>query len=730
MTIQVLCEKLLCCSLLGMSLSMSPLMAQNYQGSSNYLKPGPRATTELVMNLTISGTAITGAIGIGSTVASIPASGTKNGQICTVGMNGGITYTGVCTPTSFSGTYSVGAQSGTFSLTASGAVTAPFAAPTAAPATAVAAPVRAAATRGVASPVGGGAPAPANGVVSWLAAPPGATPAAVPATVAPVAARPAAVAVAKPIVAAPPVAQVQQRAANPVAGGAAVPAVAANGVVGWLAAPPQAQPPPPVVVPWLAATGGPAQGVTPIGTGQQGGAPPAPTPPPVWTPVPVGPPTPTPPVGPAILPGPWPCGVEPGNAAATGGAGGLCNGSGSRPAPTPVPVPPVPPPAPVPPTPPGEATCPISSPMPQLYQGTLMTAGGVQEPIAFNLQTEGGTVGGMIQVGLTGLSNTVSGTRVGQLCSVRTNLGAVFQGICDGKTFNGTYNTAAGPMHFATSLPAGLGTTWTTACGAGPQPLPAPTPVPAPVVCPAAAAQAYRGTAQFQDNKFGMTMDLVFNGANITGMETLSSPGTLLVPTNPLTGTRIGDHCTLNLGGIDAGRVLDGTCVGHTFSGTIIAKGFNMLVSLTDTTPAATVGCVAPTPPNHLAVGPPVPGPVPQPVTPQVWRYCGMFGNVTAQFSGAIEFDLAAPGTWTNAQLIIGQPLTSNVHGDFGGGAMSGSWAPTCAGQSTAGFEITWAKCSATEISGNYKIMGGLGVQENGTFDATYTTAAACPEPK
>jgi len=151
-----------------------------------------------------------------------------------------------------------------------------------------------------------------------------------------------------------------------------------------------------------------------------------------------------------------------------------------------------------------------------------------------------------------------------------------------------------------------------------------------------------------------------------------------------------------------------------------------MFVSVTDTTPGAPAGCVDPTPPNQLTVVPPVPGPVPPPVL----RYCGMFGNITAQFSGAIEFDLSAPGTWTNAQLIIGQPLTANVPRDFGSGAMSGSWAPTCGGQSTAGFEITWAKCSATEINGNYSIMGGNGQQQNGTFDAKYTTATACPQPQ
>ena len=50
---------------------------------------------------TISGTAITGAIGIGSTVASIPASGTKNGYVYTVSGVSGTpagTYNAIASP--------------------------------------------------------------------------------------------------------------------------------------------------------------------------------------------------------------------------------------------------------------------------------------------------------------------------------------------------------------------------------------------------------------------------------------------------------------------------------------------------------------------------------------------------------------------------------------------------------------------------------------------------------
>jgi hypothetical protein len=618
---------------------------------------------------------------------------------------------------------------------------------------------------------------------------------------------------------------------NATRGLAAPPAVAANGVVGWLAAPPQAAPPPPVEVPWLAATPGPGQGVTPIGTGKQAAVPP---------------------VRPAIGPV---CGAaEPGNAAPR--ANGLCNGIGSRPvpvpptppvtkgptlycgqisgpqfgdvvepvtitlaansntalesdstiligqnlpgsgvfsttilptfeceastgplafqgtctpttisaytrssktvgyghleastarcgdaqaplpAPTPAPGPvpaPVPPVPPVPPTPPGPVTCPISSPVPEPYVGTMTTTAGVQEPIAFNLVTQGGTVRGTAQIGSNGNASSIYGTLAGQLCSVRTSLGAVFQGTCDGKTFSGTYNTASGAMHFATSVRTGSGTTWTTACGPGPEPPPVPAPVPVPVVCPAAmaaATQTYRGTIRIQDQVDVFALDLNFSGGNITGMMGIAQPGTTPQVTLPVHGTMSGGQCHLVPTGDIRGTAMSGACDGHTFTGTYSGQAMDWGFTSTNTTPDATAGCIAPAPvPTPTPVPGPIPGPTPFPTpTPPVIRYCGTFTNTTRPFTGAFEVILVAPNTFQGGTLLIGPPKSPTVGADFGGGGMSGDWA-SCSGVSDAGFRfLPGAVCTATTISGRYSIPVGVNQFQDGVFSSTATTAAACPE--
>jgi len=726
MTIEAVCGKLAGRSAMAVLLMTLPLAAQNYVGTSTSVSPAPTSTSPLVMHLTMGGTAISGAVGIGTAAATIPVSGTRNGQNCSV-VAGGITYTGVCTATRFSGWYKSGAQQGTFSVAAA----------------AVAAPA----------------------VAAQVAMPPVRA-------VAPVAAGPA-----------------QQRALNPVGGGApAPPAVAANGVVGWLAAPPQAQPPPPVVVPWLASTGTPAQGATPTPAKVPVTPQPAPVP---ARPAVIAPPVP---VRPAIPPtaaamcgagqqyqgtfyadseesiffnltlggatiggttgitGPgttflniYPVtGTRVGTTCMVktrGGAvfAGTCDAQSFRgnynsangvmpfvtmcggtypPAPAPAP--------PTPPVPPGPVTCPKSSPTPEMYQGIMTTAQGVQDPIAFNLVTEGGTIAGTMGIGVVGrpldTPNRITGTRMGQNCSVTGPLGAVYTGICNGKTFSGTYNSPDGTMHFTTSLAAGLDDS-TTMCGAGPTPV----PVPVPVKCPAAGAmQLYRGTIQVTDETDVMLLDLAFNGGNITGTMGIGQAGTTPPLNAPLTGTMAGGHCHMVMGGMDTGAVLDGTCDGHTFTGAFTNGMLGMGFTVTNTTAGATAGCVAPVP---IPIPGPVPVPTPVPPVAQVVRYCGMFQNNTENFGGAIEFDLQTAGSWVKAQMRIGQPVTANVPRDYGtGGVSSGTWAVAgCAAVFDSGFEMTWGKCSATEITGNYIIPGGNG-QENGSFDATLTTATSCPK--
>lgn len=683
MIMHVLCEKLIRRSALAVLCLALPLAAQNYQGNSTYLSPGPASTSALVMNLTINGSAITGAIGVGSTVATIPVSGMRNGSNCTVGVAGGITYTGNCTATSFSGTYRVGAQSGTFSVAGNGAGWMAAAVPASAPvvaATAVAPAARAA----VAAPTA--AAQANNGVVSWLAAPPGAAPA----VAAPVPTRAAPL----PIVATPALIVAPRVAPAGVA--VAPPAIAANGVVGWLAAPPQAQPPPPVEVPWLAATNGPAQGATPNGTGTQVATPPVPTPPPQWNPVPL-PPNPPPPPAPPVLP-------------------------------VILPTPPV-----LPPVPPVQVTCPASG-APQLYQGVIY-AGGSKEAVTFSLTFNGGTVSGSMGIAeegtLAGTPNPLTGTMSGQHCRLTPgglNQGAVFDGTCDGHTFLGTESQQGTSNAFTTSLVGAAANAATAECPVAP-PAPVPPPPPTPVVCPEPTATGtYQGAVHLPDGLQGrLSLHLVSNGGAITGLLGKGDLGTNPTPVDPLAGTMTGQRCRVTVGGANTGVVLDGTCDGQTFAGTYVGNGLNTVFAVKNMTGATPAGCNAPPGPTPLPN--PVPTPMPVPPVAPVIRYCGMFGNITANFSGSIEFDLATPGTWTNANLIIGQPLTPTVPGDFGSGKMSGTWAPTCQGSSGAGFTITWAQCSAQKISGNYTIMGGNGQQQNGTFSAAATTAAACPQP-
>lgn len=106
--------------LLAILVCASPLMAQNYKGSMTYNGPRGMTATPLVINMTISGTSITGSLSIGSTAANLPLTGTRTGDYCKVtatGAGGGV-FTGTCTSASFSGTSIVGSTTGNFSLKA------------------------------------------------------------------------------------------------------------------------------------------------------------------------------------------------------------------------------------------------------------------------------------------------------------------------------------------------------------------------------------------------------------------------------------------------------------------------------------------------------------------------------------------------------------------------------------------------------------------------------------
>ncbi len=805
MTLEVRCEKLLCRSLLGMFLLVSPMMAQNYLGSSTYLNPGPAATTQLVMNLTISGTSITGAIGIGTVTATISVSGTRNGQSCTVGAAGGLTYSGTCTATSFAGTYRVGAQSGTFSVTANGTGATAWAAPAAATAAVPAAAAPAAVAtpeHAAANAVAAGAPAPANnGVVSWLAAPPGTAPAPL-AAPAPVAAHPPVV--VRTVGPTPMVAPITAPPATP-GPAPAPPAIAANGVVGWLAAPPQATPPPPVEIPWLAATPGPAQGATPLGTGKQTAVPPVPAPAPKWNPpLPPTPPVPgpVPPVGGMTCPASGTAQIYRGtifaagareavtfNVVFQGGAAsgtmgiaqdgtiaatpnqvtGTLNGQHCRLTPggldqgavfegtcdgrtfsgtesiqgtsssfttslvagganavttqcggTVVPPPPVPPVPPI-----GVTTCPTGQKETQLYKGTL--SDGSLGQIAFNLTVQGGAITGALGIGAANvalyINSSVTGTVNGQHCTLTAQGGEVFDGTCTGATFNGIDHSASGPTPFTTSLQS-------TVCSTGVQPAPTPVPVPAPVTC--SATQLYQGAVYLPSGQQErLAMNMTFAGGNITGLMGKGPAGPLPVPVDPLTGTMTGQHCTVTLGGANAGSVLDGSCDGHVFAGTYVSNGVTMEFTV-GTQPPVPAGCFALAAPGPVPVPTPVPGPVPAPTpfpkpTPPVIRYCGTFTNTSVPFTGAFQMVLVTPNSFQGSTLLIGQPLTPTVGADFGGGGMTGDWA-SCSGVSDAGFRfLPGATCTATTMSGHYSIPVGDGFQD-GTFSSTATTADACPQ--
>jgi hypothetical protein len=140
--------------LLTILLWTSPLAAQYYKGVTNFHGTTGNVVTQIVLSLKFNGDEITGEIGIGSVVggativgtltANIPVQGTRSGQNCTVAVTGpqpGAVYTGICTATSFYGTYHVGSQTGTFNVTASGPAPLPIA-PVPPPVTPVKPPAR------------------------------------------------------------------------------------------------------------------------------------------------------------------------------------------------------------------------------------------------------------------------------------------------------------------------------------------------------------------------------------------------------------------------------------------------------------------------------------------------------------------------------------------------------------------------------------------------------------
>jgi hypothetical protein len=131
----VICRKMLCrpatrrlglkCSagvivLLGILVCAAPLTAQIYKGSTWYEGPSGMTSTPLVINLTISGSSITGTLGIGSAGANMPVIGTRTGNYCKVTASGagGRVFTGICTAGSFSGTCTIGSTTCNFSLKA------------------------------------------------------------------------------------------------------------------------------------------------------------------------------------------------------------------------------------------------------------------------------------------------------------------------------------------------------------------------------------------------------------------------------------------------------------------------------------------------------------------------------------------------------------------------------------------------------------------------------------
>ena len=415
---------------------------------------------------------------------------------------------------------------------------------------------------------------------------------------------------------------------------------------------------------------------------------------------------------------------------------------------------PVPARAPTPTVPAGANTCPASGTALQHYAG-LLYAIGQPESLAFSLVFNGGNITGYEGQAGQGYTpttpNPLTGTISGQHCKLTVGgmmNGTVFDGTCNGQSFNGTEITSGVPLQFATNLAPGTANAVTTACT---QPAPAQNAANPPVIPPVQTpAPPKPGQTVYCGQITGPQFGNMVEPVRITWTAAANSPSTLTIGNNmPGSGVFYGIISpTLACDGSTGALAFNGTCTSTTiaaYTRSNAAPGYGEIQASTQRCTNSMAALPAPypapaaaqsTPPRPTqATTPPAPAPVhpaPAPATQAALRYCGMFVNSTPNmigFRGAIEFDLPAPNTMNGAVLIIGQPLTPNVGSDFGGGRIrGGTWSP-CSGVSDGGFTFSNATCTSTTISGVYSIIGGNPNVQNGSFSATATTAAACPQP-
>jgi hypothetical protein len=395
----------------------------------------------------------------------------------------------------------------------------------------------------------------------------------------------------------------------------------------------------------------------------------------------------------------------------------------------------------------GTTTCPASGTAPQLYQGTLY--GQARESIAFSLTFSGGRISGSMGMAMLGTtaatSNPVTGTLNGQRCTFTAGgvmQGAVFDGACNGQTFNGTYNAQGVPMQFMTSLAPGAANAVSTACTAtAPAQLAANPPVvpPAPVQ---AGQTVYCG--QITGPQFGATIEPV----RIAMAATSNTPSTLTIGNNlPGSGVFYGVPAIApNFAcGVSTGALaFQGTCTPTSiaaYTRSNAAPGYgeiqastqrctNPMAALPAPFPAPAPVAPNPPPPVQAVVTPTPPAPIPQPAPkpaqpthPPGVLYCGTFGNTTTQINGMLQI-LIYPGAGFSGELSVGQAISNASVSTFGSGtftAMMGLNGDVngCSATDSGGLSF-YGTCTATEISStSYSILGLDGKPQIGSFDVT-----------
>jgi hypothetical protein len=230
------------------------------------------------------------------------------------------------------------------------------------------------------------------------------------------------------------------------------------------------------------------------------------------------------------------------------------------------------------------------------------------------LQVSGSRITGAAGVGQPGQipvpSMPISGTYSGGICTITVQGVMTLTGPCNSNSFSGTY-------YYKVGNGAGRFTTTATRTALVPQPTLAPAPAHAPPVTPPAAAMAcfhgYMTPASTSNYYPVLACNLQIANGRITGTVGIGQPGTTPPVNVPVSGTVIGQTCSITVQG---GMVLTGQCGTNSFSGSYSApqaNGARQTGTFTMTScayampapPAPNPTTLAPTP----AHAPPVPPP-------------------------------------------------------------------------------------------------------------------------